>query len=139
MAAQRPAGISFLGVLFIFLGLFSLLWGALLLNFGAASSLAGLIFGADSLRLIGSSNAWQGTLAIASGIIDFFVAYGLLGLRRWGWLLALIAVGITIIEGLLGIVSGGVWAFLCGSVGIIIPIIIVYYLLKPEVRQAFGR
>lgn len=139
MTAQRPTGITVLGTLFIVLGIFSFLWGLLLFNVGAVSSLTGAIFGADNLRAFGGANAGQGVISMASAVLDFVIAYGLMGLRRWGWLLALIGVGITVVQGVLGLFNGGIWTFLCGAAGLIIPAIIVYYLLKPEVRRAFGQ
>lgn len=139
MTSQRPAGITLLGILFICLGILSLLWGLLQFNVGAVSSLTGAIFGRESLAAFGSANAWQGFLGVGSAVLDFIVAYGLLALRRWGWLLALIGVGITVVQGLLGLFSGGVWTFMCGAAGLVIPAIILYYLLKPEVRRAFGQ
>ena len=35
--------------------------------------------------------------------------------------------------------SGGFVAVCCGILGLLIPAGILYYLLQPEVRQAFGR
>jgi len=139
MTAQRPSGITFLGAMYILLGILSLLWGLLQFNVGAVTSLTGAIFGSGSISTFGSATAWQGFLGVGSAILDFIVAYGLLGLRRWGWLLALIAVGVTVVQGLLGLFSGGVWTFMCGAAGLVIPAIILYYLLKPEVRKAFGQ
>jgi hypothetical protein len=139
VAAQRPAGITLLGILFIILGIISLLWGLLLFNVGAISSITGAIFGAENLATFGGNNAGQGLVSIASAVLDFVVAYGLLGLRRWGWLLALIGVGVAVMQGVLGLFSGGVWTFVCGAAGLIIPAVILYYLLKPEVRRAFGQ
>lgn len=139
MASQRPAGITLLGILFIILGILSLLWGLLLFNVGAISSIAGALFGAENLAAFGGNNAGQGLVSIASAVLDFIVAYGLLALRRWGWLVALIGVGVAVVQGVLGLFSGGVWAFICGAAGLIIPALILYYLLKPEVRRAFAQ
>jgi hypothetical protein len=52
--------------------------------------------------------------------------------------LALIAVAINVITGVLGIFEGGFFAVCCGILGLIIPAAILFYLLRPDVRRAFG-
>jgi hypothetical protein len=44
-----------------------------------------------------------------------------------------------VIGGVLGMFSGGLWTLCCGLFGLIIPAGILIYLLRPEVRKAFGR
>ncbi len=139
MENQRPAGVTFLAVAFIILGLLSLFWSFLVFNVGAATSFAGAIFGAESMRAFGSSNFWGGIFGILGAVLDLIIAYGLLALKKWAWMLALIGVVINVINGIIGITSGGLFAFFCGLLGLVVPAVIVYYLMKPEVRAAFGR
>ena len=46
---------------------------------------------------------------------------------------------ITFITGIMGLFSGGLIAFCCGVLGLIVPGAILYYLLQPDVRRVFGR
>jgi len=87
----------------------------------------------------GTANFWGGIIGVAGAMLDFIIAYGLLNLRPWGWMLALIGLAITVITGVLGLASGGFFAICCGILGLLVPAGILYYLLRPDVRKAFGR
>lgn len=136
----RPGGITLLGALFLILGVFSLLWGLLVLTIGGLSWLTGALFSADQVAAFGSSSTLQAIVGIFGGILQIVVAVGLFGLKKWAWLLAFIGVGLSVIQGLLGIFSGaGLLGICCGAIGLIIPVWIVVYLLRKDVRAAFGR
>jgi hypothetical protein len=66
------------------------------------------------------------------------VAFGLLGTRRWAWYLALVGVGLSVLQGIVGLFSGGVFAFMCAGLGLVIPVIILIYLLQGRIQQVFG-
>ena len=139
MATTRPTGVTLLGIAFILLGLLSLFWSLLVFGFGAVTGVVGTLFGDGVLATVGGAQTIQGIIGIIAAVIDLVVAYGLLALKRWAWLLALIGVGVNVVSGVLGLFSGGFVAICCGVIGLIIPAGIVFYLLQPEVRQAFGR
>ena len=139
MEKQRPAGITILATLFIILGLLSLFWGMLVFGVGAATGLTGAIFGAENMRSFGSTNFWGGIVSVAGGVLDLIVAFGLMALKKWAWALALIGVAVNVITGVLGLLNGGFFALFCGLLGLVIPGIILYYLMRPDVRAAFGR
>jgi hypothetical protein len=42
------------------------------------------------------------------------------------------------VQGIVGIFGGGPFAFMCGILGLAIPVGILIYLLRPGIRQAFG-
>ena len=139
MTPNRPTGVTLLAIAFIILGLLSLFWSLLVFGFGAATGLVGTIFGDDVMATVGGAQTIHGIVGVVSAVLDLIIAYGLLALKRWAWLLALIGVGVTVVSGVLGLFSGGCVAVCCGIIGLIIPAGIVYYLLQPEVRRAFGR
>jgi hypothetical protein len=138
MPSQRPSGITIIAVAFIILGILSLVWSLVVFGFGTFTGVTGAIFGAENVAEAGRAGFWNGVFGIAGAILDFIVAYGLLNLRRWGWVLALIAVGINVVSGVLGLVSGGFIAVCWGILGLIIPAAVLIYLLRPNVRKAFG-
>jgi hypothetical protein len=139
-SSGRPGGITLLGVLFIILGLFSILWGVLVLGIGGLSWFLGSIASADQMAAFGSNSALQAALGIGGGILQLVVAFGLLGLKKWAWLLAFIGIGASVVQGIVGIFSGaGLFGICCGLIGLIIPVWIVAYLLRKDVRAAFGR
>ena len=139
MATTRPTGVTLLAIVFILLGLLSLFWSLLVFGFGATTGIVGALFGDDVLATVGGAQTINGIVGVVGAVIDLVVAYGLLALKRWAWLLALVGVGISVVSGVLGLFSGGFVAVCCGILGLLIPAGILYYLLQPEVRQAFGR
>lgn len=139
MVSERPSGVTILAVIYILLGLLSLVWSLLVFGVGAVTGLTGAIVGAENMTSFGSANFWGGIIGVAGAMLDFIIAYGLLNLRPWGWMLALIGLAITVITGVLGLMSGGFFAVCCGILGLLVPAGILYYLLRPDVRKAFGR
>lgn len=139
MSTQRPTGITILAILFIILAVLSFGWGLLQLGVGAVTGVAGSIVGADNMASFGGSNVTAGILGMGSGVYNLVVAIGLLMLKKWAWILALIGVGINVLQGVFGLFSGGLVAFCCGLAGLAIPAAILYYLTRPEVQKAFGR
>jgi len=71
-------------------------------------------------------------------VIQIAVAFGLLGMKKWPWIMALIGVELTVLQGLVGIIGGSASAIMCGSIGLILPVIILVYLLRPDIRFTFG-
>ena len=135
---KRPAGITMIVILFFLLGGLSLLWSGLIFGLGGLSSLFGGLFGADQIAAYGESTAWSGFVGLVTAIVQIVGAFGLLGMKRWAWTLALVGAGLTVIQGVVGIINGGAFAFMCGSIGLVVPLIILIYLLRPGVRTAFG-
>jgi hypothetical protein len=136
---KRPTGIAVIAIVYILLAVLSLLWSGLVFGVGGLSSLFGGLFGADSVSAFGTSSAWSGFVGILGALVQFAVAIGLLSMKRWAWYLALLGVGLTVIQGILGIVGGGPFAFMCGILGLAIPLGLLIYLLLPGTRQAFGK
>ena len=135
---KRPAGITMIVILFFLLGALSLLWSGLIFGVGGLSSLFGGLFGAEQVTTYGQSTAWSGFIGLITAVVQIVVAFGLLGMKRWAWILALVGAGLTAFQGVVGIFNGGAFAFMCGSIGLIVPVIILFYLLSPGTRSAFG-
>lgn len=135
---DRPAGITLLAIGYIALGLLSLLWSGLVFGVGGLTSLFGGLFGAESIAAFGASSSWTGFLGIVAAIFEVIVAFGLLGMKRWAWYLAVVGVGIAVLQGILGLFSGGVFGMLCGVLWLTIPILILVYLLSAGTRRVFA-
>lgn len=66
-------------------------------------------------------------------------AFGAWTLKGWGWTLG-IAVGVLVIVwNLIGLVPMGAGGIVGAIVGIVIAGVIIWYLMCPDVQQAFGR
>lgn len=135
---KRPTVITIIAVLYIILGTLSLLWSGLVFGIGGLTSTFGSLFGAEAMASFGTSNVLSGTFGIVLAIIQIVTAIGLLTLKRWAWYLAVIAVALTVIQGVIGIFGGGLFAFVCAGLGLLIPIAILIYLLRPQIRTLFG-
>lgn len=135
---ERPTGITIIAAAFIGLAVLSLLWSGLVFGIGGIGALFGGLLGAENMAAVGTTSAWSGFLGILAAIVQIAVAIGLLSMRKWAWVLALIAVALTVMQGVVGVFSGGLLAFMCGSLGLIIPVAILIYLLTSKVRNAFG-
>jgi hypothetical protein len=135
---KRPTGITIIAILYIVLAILSLLWSGLVFGVGGLSSLLGGLVGAQNVAAFGVSSGWAGFLGIITAVVQFAVAFGLLAMKKWAWILALIGVGLTVVQGVISMFAGGVFGFMCGGLGLIIPVLILIYLLRPTIRGAFG-
>jgi len=135
---KRPTGITILAILYIVLAIISLLWSGLVFGVGGLSSLFGGLVGAENVAAFGVSSGWGGFLGIITAVVQLIVGIGLLSMKKWAWILALIGVVLTVVQGVVSMFAGGVFGFMCGGLALIIPVIILIYLLRPTIRGVFG-
>ena len=134
---NRPAGITIIAIVFLILGVFSLLWSGLIFGFGGLRALFGGVFSAEQMAAAGASGAWAGFLGMITALIQIVTGFGLLAMKKWAYILAMIAVGLSLLQGIFGMFSGGIFSFMCGSLGLVIPVIVLVYLLTPGIRSNF--
>lgn len=91
--------------------------------------------GVTSTGIFASLGIIVGGFAIIIGLFQLIIAWGLWTGKKWAWFLALIFGILGVIFGILGLIGGG----MTGIVSLLINAIIVYYLLRPEVKAFFGR
>ena len=77
----------------------------------------------------------MGAVLIALGIAYFVMAYGLWKGKGWAWTITLILSYIGIALGIASIITGNIAAVF----HLIINIIVVYYLYRPNVKMFFGK
>ncbi|MCD6171160.1 MAG: hypothetical protein J7J36_01905 [Thermoplasmata archaeon] len=114
MGGEKPTGIVVLSVLYIIEGLIGIAMGAVM--WGGSSALG---FG-----LAKSLGAAIGAVVIIIGLIDFLIGYGLWTLKPWARMAA-------IIFAIIGLINF--------PIGTIISIIVLWYLFKPEIKEAFAK
>jgi uncharacterized membrane protein (DUF2068 family) len=137
MSNQRPTGVTILAILQIIGGILSLIFGLSSLFFG------GLMVASDAAATTGAEIdvgpilLVAGVVALVSGVIGLIAGYGLFTLQGWGWTLALVFSVLNIIRSLLGIFQGG--SIPGAIIGIVISGLIMYYLMTPTVKRAFGK
>lgn len=133
---NRPTGVIIIAILQLISGIFATLGGLYILFFRSA------IF----QRFSASENFSQtptfiiafGGILLLAGLIGLLIAYGLFTLKPWAWLTALVLNGLSILSSLSALLSNQ--SRKSGDIiGLIIAGVIVYYLLRPEVKRAFEK
>ncbi len=144
----RPTGVTILAVLSIIAAIAFLLGGAVLIGLGlvigtyAASQVTSSLAtaGFSGLASLGTGTIAAiitaiGAIALILGILYLAVGVGFLGGKGWAWTLGMI---VSIIGIVLDVVQIGFGAYY-NVLGLIIGIIIVYYLTRPHVKAFFGK
>ncbi len=133
----RPTGVTILAILEIIGGIFSLLAAAALFALGALVGEAGMEMG-EALPgigfLAGTLAALLGGVFIITGLVAFLLAYGFWTGKGWAWILGIIFSIIGIVLGVVSLIGNP-----ASIVGILINILIIYYLTRPHVKEWFGR
>ena len=137
---KRPIGVTIIAILIIIGGILLLLAGIGVTAVGSLfiSEITGLVF------------VIIGAILLAVGIGYIVVSYGLLKGKRWAWTITMVLLFIGIAINVVSIIIFGYFTFNMdtysflitnsGSIaGIIISVIILYYLYRPHVKSYFGK
>ena len=137
---KRPTGVTIIAILIIIGGILLLLAG-----------IAGVVVGSLSIsQIIGLGFVIIGAIILAVGIGYLVVSYGLLKGKKWSWTITVVLLFIGIAINVVSIIIFGYFTFdtdtssflttNSGSIaGIIISVIILYYLYRPHVKSYFGK
>ena len=120
---NRPIGVTIIAILTIIGGIGFL-----------ASGIAAVV-AAPFLSDMEGLSAGIGAALMALGIAYFVMAYGLWKGKGWAWTITLVLSFIGIVLGIASIVTGNIGAVF----HLIINIIVVYYLYRPNVKAFFGK
>jgi uncharacterized protein YhhL (DUF1145 family) len=132
---NRPVGVTIIAVLQLI--------GAILVLIG---SLGILIFKdaigqelaqAPALSQDSSFITGFGVFLLGLAIVGFFLAYGLYHLKGWAWLTTLILQSLGILSNLTTLFTDGPNQGIA-VFQIVVSSVVVYYLLRSEVKRAFG-
>jgi hypothetical protein len=93
---------------------------------GAAGARAGLLFGSVLLT---------GLILLVLSVAYLAFAYGAWTLKPWGWTLGIGLAAISAVVAVLQLIGGD----LSSIISIAISAVIIYYLMTPQVKAAFGR
>jgi len=121
--SARPMGVTIIAILAIIGGIFAILGGGL---FGI-----GLGFG-SILGLLGVG-------LVGIGVVELITGWGLWTLKPWAWMIALAVQIVNIGVTLAFAIDGSSLISINTIVGVALPVIILYYLMTPPVKSAFGR
>jgi hypothetical protein len=130
----RPLGVWIIGVLALIGAVIEFLAGLTALGVGGLPVTGILGINPD---VAGGRAVVAGVVLIAIAFVYLVFAVSFLGRRRWAWT-ALFAVSVvTVVAVVLQMIFDGFyWSSL---ITIILPLVVVYYLTRPRVRQSFTR
>lgn len=112
-----PSGINVASILFFIVGGLSVLGGLLLLV-------------ASSITTTGHA---IGAVALIVGLVEIWVGVALRQLKQWARVTGLVLAALGAILQLIGLIEGGY----TGVVGLVLNLVIIYMLMRPDSRQAF--
>ena len=135
--AQRPLGITILAILGIIGGVLGLLGGCGAIAGGALVGALGAQAGVGAVAAGGGLLGLLGIVALAMAVGWIAFGIGAWTLKPWAWMLGLILVGVSIVVALVTVLTSG--DFGSQIINLAIDAVMVYYLMTPEVKQAFGR
>lgn len=135
---DRPTGITILavlaaigGVLSVIVGLGSLMGGALIGGLGGPAAA-----GAGGFVMI------NGIVLLALGIASIALAYGFWTLKPWAWTLGVAVAAFSIAWAIISplLLGGDLVAGILGNIiSIVVWAVVLYYLMQPNIKAAFGR
>jgi hypothetical protein len=131
---KRPLGVWIIGIIGIIAAVIDILGGITALGVGGLSMAGSL---GDTSGSITGKALGVGIALLIVGILYLIFALSFLGLRHWAWSAMMIIQWLTIIVAIFNFVFGG-WNW-SALTSIILPLIIVFYLTRPRIRQAFSR
>jgi hypothetical protein len=125
--ASRPTGITVIAVLLILVGVVQLIIAATLLDWVSVAPAPA-----------SGDPQVSGWAALVVGAIDLAVGVGLFTLKRWAWIVALMAAGLTVGAAAWALarhgLDGVVWVSALSGV---VAFIVLAYLLQGNARAAF--
>ena len=129
-SVQRPFGVTLLAVLHVIQALVVFLVGVVVVAVGELVS----------RRLFGVPHLLRGILWVIGAVLIILrllylvLAYGLWTGKGWAWWISLLLAGLGVLGSLLSLLRGGLIAIIT----LLLDILIIYYLTRPNVKTFFG-
>jgi uncharacterized membrane protein (DUF2068 family) len=131
LATYRPTGLTILAILFLIAGSFTLVGGISTFETAVAQASAPILTDLEALFIPLAVEI----LCIAS----FVIALGLFtGKSWWVWLFAVVLSAIGLVVNVISLVVPDMFTMAGAIVGIVINIVILYYLSRKNVREYFA-
>jgi hypothetical protein len=135
---KRPIGVTILAVLAIIYGIFTLLV-ALLGLLGTALAVSGVA--AVTSKYSTGLLVYATISDVVLGILYLAFGLGAFQLKGWAWTTGVVALVLDVVRTSVGFVIQGVSAskIVGASITIVIALLVLWYLFRPNVRAAFGK
>lgn len=125
-----PEGILILSFVIFASAVLSLIGGSLFISL--ADSPAELL---QSFNLSSGILLFVGILFLASAVLNYFIAKGLMTKKRWSWVIMLIFSGFSIILNIINLFNQ---TYYSSSFGIIFSGLILWYLINPKTAKHYN-
>jgi|HubBroStandDraft_4_1064222.scaffolds.fasta_scaffold174715_1 hypothetical protein len=144
---QRPTGVTIIAVLdfigaagLLILGLLAFAGGSLLAGFfNAAATANGATGAAPASGLAAGIGIFIGAIFLVLAIFAIFVGIGLLKLQNWARVTTIVFSVLGLLGNLNGLRGGMAGGIVGTIIGLAINILIIWYMLQPGVKAAFGQ
>ena len=123
----RPTGVTFLALLEAIIGLYYLTTG--FSELFTAAVIRSLMLAGISSQILPMVPRALGTMLIIFGFLSLFLAWGIWTGKGWARMVALVIAALGIVLSFLSF----------HLIGLVIDIIIVYYLTRPKVKEFFTK
>jgi len=123
----RPTGVTFLALLEAIIGLYYLITG--FNELFTAAVIRSLMLAGISSQILPMVPRALGTMLIIFGFLSLFLAWGIWTGKGWARMVALVIAALGIVLSFLSF----------HLIGLVIDIIIVYYLTRPKVKEFFTK
>ena len=136
----RPMGATIVAIIEGILGVLFLL--AALAAIGLMGIAGGLVGssgvegGAAAAGVLAGVGFIIGIIVLALGLLYLAIAYGVWKGRGWSWMLGVVVSIVALVLGVLGL-TGGI--SVQSLIGVVLPIVVIYYLWQPDVKRWLGR
>jgi len=141
---ERPTGVTVLAVLLMIFAAFAAIAGLALLVLGLGGGAALQMRGASTgmSTMMAGMGALGGVFLLALAAVYVVLGVGLLKLLNWARVVTLVLVGLGLLFAAIGLLTAvihfRVALLLWQLIVVAIDASIVWYLLRPDVKQAFG-
>lgn len=133
---NRPQSVTVLAILQLISGIFSLLDGLFILLFAGIFGGLGAAFGGAKIgAVIGGFIGIFAAISFILGFLSLLLTWGLFQLKKWAWTGTLIVHIIATLAQIVKMFGSGGTAVNFLTLGFAVASI--YYLLQPDVKQAF--
>jgi uncharacterized membrane protein (DUF2068 family) len=128
--------VTILAVLCVIGGLLALIFGSLFTFMGPTIAAQAAAADEAAAMATGPMMMGFGVFGLIMGLLYLITAYGLFGLKPWAWMVAVVVQVLAFVSHLAGFFQGQVAG---AVVGLLIAGGILFYLMRPHVKAAFGR
>jgi len=139
---QRPTGVTVIAIFQIAVGILAMFGGVAVFILGSAVAMHRAAMGGVFGGVAGVIGAFLGMILLAIGILYIVLGVGLLKLHNWARMLTLVFSALGALLHVLRLMRSMVHLLVFHAFwqGIVIAIcaLIIWYLLQPEVKRAFG-